>query len=171
MTYRPIQCSLVACGWSRLAALWLTVKDGLQRLNFEFCNPISLHINPFKTIQTPIEPRIWPQHINLYYKRKRLVRTGEMATVILGDLDDFIAPGQACINPLFVTPEDTKRAKEAAAESSNGGSGKAAMQLVLEDDGGPVDAMNVSKIQPARDFITAVQAWITLESVNNIRRS
>lgn len=94
-----------------------------------------------------------------------------MATVILGDLDDFIAPGQACINPLFVTPEDSKRAKEAAAESSNGGSGKAAMQLVLEDDGGPVDAMNVSKIQPARDFITAVQAWITLESVNNIRRS
>lgn len=93
-----------------------------------------------------------------------------MASVILGDLDDFIAPGQACINPLFVTPED-KKANEAAAESGNGGSGKAAMQLVLEDDGGPVDAMNVSKIQSALDFPITVQAWIVLELVNNIQRS
>lgn len=80
-----------------------------------------------------------------------------MASVMLGDLDDFIAPGQACINPLFMTPEDEK-AKEAAAESGNGGSGKAAMQLVLEDDGGPVDAMNVSKIHPALDFPPTIRA-------------
>lgn len=60
--------------------------------------------------------------------------TDSMASVFLQDLDDFIAPGQACINPLFTTPD------EAPAAASKG---DAPMQLVLEDDGGPPDLMQV----------------------------
>lgn len=62
-----------------------------------------------------------------------------MASVLLGDLDDFIAPGQACINPLFTTAADAAPATTAAAES--GSKGGAPMVLELEDDGGPLDAM------------------------------
>lgn len=58
-----------------------------------------------------------------------------MASVFLGDLDDFIAPGQACINPLFTPAAD---AAPAAPSAEKGG---AAMVLELEDDGGPLDAM------------------------------
>lgn len=61
-----------------------------------------------------------------------------MASVFLGDLDDFIAPGQACINPLF-TPAAAP-VPVAAPETSGSKSG-AAMVLELEDDGGPLDAM------------------------------
>lgn len=62
-----------------------------------------------------------------------------MASVFLGDLDDFIAPGQACINPLFTTADDAKAA--AAPAAPEGRKGGAAMVLELEDDGGPLDAM------------------------------
>ena len=62
-----------------------------------------------------------------------------MASVFLGDLDDFIAPGQACIKPLFPTADDAKKAAAAPPETSSGG--RAAMVLELEDDGGPLDAM------------------------------
>lgn len=62
-----------------------------------------------------------------------------MASVLLGDLDDFIAPGQACINPLFTNAADA--APAAAAAESAGSKGGAAMVLELEDDGGPLDAM------------------------------
>ena len=81
-----------------------------------------------------------------------------MASVMLGDLDDFIAPGQACINPLFTTPEDVKAAG-AAAESENRDLGKASMQLVLEDDGGPVDAMMVSQIYRAIEHLTFLEPF------------
>lgn len=60
-----------------------------------------------------------------------------MASVFLGDLDDFIAPGQACINPLFVPAADAAPATSAPS----GDKGGAAMVLELEDDGGPLDAM------------------------------
>ena len=63
-----------------------------------------------------------------------------MASVFLGDLDDFIAPGQACINPLFTTADDAKKAAAAPAPETSSG-GRAAMVLELEDDGGPLDAM------------------------------
>lgn len=63
-----------------------------------------------------------------------------MASVFLGDLDDFIAPGQACINPLFTTADDAAPAAVVATEKS-GGKGGAAMVLELEDDGGPLDSM------------------------------
>ncbi|CAM9850944.1 unnamed protein product [Scytosiphon promiscuus] len=65
-----------------------------------------------------------------------------MASVMLGDLDDFIAPGQACINPLFTTAADAAPAKAAAEEKPGG----AAMVLELEDDGGPLDAMVVEEV-------------------------
>ena len=65
-----------------------------------------------------------------------------MASVFLGDLDDFIAPGQACINPLFTTADDAAKAAAAPVrETPSGGKGGAAMVLELEDDGGPLDAM------------------------------
>ncbi|CAM9893268.1 unnamed protein product [Ectocarpus fasciculatus] len=64
-----------------------------------------------------------------------------MASVLLGDLDDFIAPGQACINPLF-----TDAAAPAAAAAESGSKGGAAMVLELEDDGGPLDAMAVEEV-------------------------
>lgn len=65
-----------------------------------------------------------------------------MASVFLGDLDDFIAPGQACINPLFTTADDAATAAAPAGpETSSGSKGGAAMVLELEDDGGPLDAM------------------------------
>lgn len=64
-----------------------------------------------------------------------------MASVFLGDLDDFIAPGQACINPLFTTAEDAKVAAAPPPENSSSSKGGAAMVLELEDDGGPLDAM------------------------------
>lgn len=63
-----------------------------------------------------------------------------MASVFLGDLDDFIAPGQACINPLFTTADDAKKAAAAPTPETSSGGG-AAMVLELEDDGGPLDAM------------------------------
>ena len=78
-----------------------------------------------------------------------------MASVFLGDLDDFIAPGQACINPLFVVP-DAKPPVAAAAAAAGTASGAAAsaaevkrgnapMQLMLQDDEGPgyLDAVQV----------------------------
>eukprot|EP00903_Cladosiphon_okamuranus_P012244 g11483.t1 len=67
-----------------------------------------------------------------------------MASVFLGDVDDFIAPGQACINPLFTTAEDAKAAA-AGPEASSGSKGGAAMVLELEDDGGPLDTMVVEE--------------------------
>lgn len=61
-----------------------------------------------------------------------------MASVILGDLNDFIAPGQACVNPLFTEPPAP--GAEKAVENIGG----AKVQLMLEDDGiGAVDAMQV----------------------------
>lgn len=80
-----------------------------------------------------------------------------MASVFLGDLDDFIAPGQACINPLFVLPDPKPVASVAtttAAEAATGAAtaaaaevkrGNAPMQLMLEDDEGPgyLDAVQV----------------------------
>lgn len=76
-----------------------------------------------------------------------------MASVLLGDLDDFIAPGQACINPLFTTPDDTAAA--AAGKSADGSknaavAGGAPISLVLEDDRGPLDAMQVCEGESAR---------------------
>ncbi|CAN0006999.1 unnamed protein product, partial [Ectocarpus sp. 12 AP-2014] len=68
-----------------------------------------------------------------------------MASVLLGDLDDFIAPGQACINPLFTTAADSAPATAAVAESA-GSKGGAPMVLELEDDGGPLDAMAVEQV-------------------------
>ncbi|CAM9823068.1 unnamed protein product [Ectocarpus sp. 8 AP-2014] len=68
-----------------------------------------------------------------------------MASVLLGDLDDFIAPGQACINPLFTTAADSAPATAAAAESA-GSKGGAAMVLEIEDDGGPLDAMAAEEV-------------------------
>lgn len=65
-----------------------------------------------------------------------------MASVFLGDLNDFIAPGQACINPLFTTPTSTDAAAPEKTDDSK--AGRAPVQLVLEDDGGPLDAMEVS---------------------------
>lgn len=64
-----------------------------------------------------------------------------MASVFLGELDDFIAPGQACVNPLFAPPKAKPAADNEKGDSATGG---AAMQLVLEDDGGaPLDTMQV----------------------------
>ncbi|CAM9265642.1 unnamed protein product [Ectocarpus sp. 12 AP-2014] len=68
-----------------------------------------------------------------------------MASVLLGDLDDFIAPGQACINPLFTTAAESAPATAAVAESA-GSKGGAAMVLEIEDDGGPLDAMAVEEV-------------------------
>eukprot|EP00752_Nemacystus_decipiens_P011686 g10371.t1 len=68
-----------------------------------------------------------------------------MASVFLGDLDDFIAPGQACINPLFTTADDAKASAARAPETSSGSNGGAAMVLELEDDGVPLDAMAVEE--------------------------
>jgi hypothetical protein len=31
-----------------------------------------------------------------------------MASVFIGDLDDFLAPSQACVNPLYVDSKETK---------------------------------------------------------------
>ena len=42
-----------------------------------------------------------------------------MASVMLRGIEDFIAPGQACINPLF-TMSEGERAAETAAECENG---------------------------------------------------
>lgn len=67
-----------------------------------------------------------------------------MASVFLGDLDDFIAPGQACINPLFTIPAAAPPAKTSGEKVDEIKQGEARMQLVLEDDGGPLDAMQVS---------------------------
>lgn len=64
-----------------------------------------------------------------------------MASVFLGDLDDFIAPGQACINPLFTTAVDAAPAAAPAPETAGSNKRGAAMVLELEDDGGPLDAM------------------------------
>ena len=30
-----------------------------------------------------------------------------MSSVFLSDLDDYLAPSQACVNPVFATPEPT----------------------------------------------------------------
>lgn len=72
-----------------------------------------------------------------------------MASVFLGDLDDFIAPGQACINPLFTVPDAAPAAAAAtapaAAKTDGRRPGDAPMQLVLEDDGGPLNAMQVRR--------------------------
>lgn len=45
--------------------------------------------------------------------------------VMLGDLDDFIAPSQACVNPLFAKPG-------AAAASDTGHGGPA--RIAIESD-------------------------------------
>lgn len=73
-----------------------------------------------------------------------------MASVFLGDLDDFIAPGQACVNPLFTlpdakpTPAAAAVAAEGTAENTGGQpAGDATLRLVLEDDGGPLDNIQV----------------------------
>lgn len=79
-----------------------------------------------------------------------------MASVFLGDLDDFIAPGQACINPLFVLPDPKPAVTTTTAETATGAAaaaaaasevkrGNAPMQLMLEDDEGPgyLDAVQV----------------------------
>lgn len=81
-----------------------------------------------------------------------------MASVFLGDLDDFIAPGQACINPLFTTAVDAAPAAAAAAEKSDS-KGGAAMVLELEDDGGPLDAM-VGTASSANDALAGHHLWI-----------
>ena len=68
-----------------------------------------------------------------------------MASVFLDDLDDFIAPGQACINPLFVLPDAKPVAAKATAAAEEVKPGNAPMQLMLEDDEGPgpLDAVQV----------------------------
>lgn len=61
-----------------------------------------------------------------------------MASVMLGDLNDFIAPGQACVNPLFTAPPAP------GAEKPVEDIGGAKVKLMLEDDGvGVVDTMEV----------------------------
>jgi iron only hydrogenase large subunit-like protein len=57
-----------------------------------------------------------------------------MASVFLGDLNDFIAPSQACVNPLFAAPKDTSGAAAGAGSSAAGVNGAGAMELVLEDE-------------------------------------
>lgn len=44
--------------------------------------------------------------------------------VMLGDLDDFIVPSQACVNPLFARPKD------AAADAGAPGKGR----IVIDSD-------------------------------------
>lgn len=67
-----------------------------------------------------------------------------MASVFLGDLDDFIAPGQACVNPLFVAPVASSAKADADATGSSA-RGQAPIQLVMEDDAavGAADSMQV----------------------------
>lgn len=89
-----------------------------------------------------------------------------MASVFLGDLDDFIAPGQACINPLFTAADD---AAPAAAEKP-GGRGGAAMTLELEDDGGPLDAMVcIARLYRTRTASSARYASWTLDITAVVR--
>jgi iron only hydrogenase large subunit-like protein len=54
-----------------------------------------------------------------------------MASVFLGDLNDFIAPSQACVNPLFAAPKDTGAADGSSASGANSAG---VMELVLEDE-------------------------------------
>lgn len=82
-----------------------------------------------------------------------------MASVMLGDLDDFIAPGQACVNPLFTAPANPGAEKQAAGISVGG----AKMQLVLEDDGiGAVDAMQVTVLGASGLLVICVSvgSWV-----------
>lgn len=46
--------------------------------------------------------------------------------VMLGDLDDFIVPSQACVNPLFARPKD------AAADAEKPGNGQA--RIAIDSD-------------------------------------
>eukprot|EP00636_Phaeomonas_parva_P019011 CAMPEP_0118853780 /NCGR_PEP_ID=MMETSP1163-20130328/2244_1 /TAXON_ID=124430 /ORGANISM="Phaeomonas parva, Strain CCMP2877" /LENGTH=124 /DNA_ID=CAMNT_0006786391 /DNA_START=99 /DNA_END=469 /DNA_ORIENTATION=- len=57
-----------------------------------------------------------------------------MASVFLGDLDDFLGPGDTCVNPLFAAPADPNANANANASGSGSGSGGA---LKLELDDGP----------------------------------
>jgi hypothetical protein len=50
-----------------------------------------------------------------------------MASVFLGDLNDFIQPSQACVNPMFV---DTRT----SASSLNSIDGKGAAKVSLKSD-------------------------------------
>ena len=45
-----------------------------------------------------------------------------MASVFIGDLDDFIGPSQACVNPIFAGPSSTA---PAGGSQQNGDSGDA----------------------------------------------
>jgi iron only hydrogenase large subunit-like protein len=53
-----------------------------------------------------------------------------MASVLLGDLNDFIAPSQACVNPLFAEP----------ARGQQGGAVRLSLSLDLEGEEGDADA-------------------------------
>lgn len=53
--------------------------------------------------------------------------------VLLGDLDDIIAPSQSCVNPLFTSGTETAPS-EASAAVDGGSSGRAKVSLELDDD-------------------------------------
>ncbi|CAN0059362.1 unnamed protein product [Discosporangium mesarthrocarpum] len=97
-----------------------------------------------------------------------------MASVFLGDLDDFIAPSQACVNPLFTNATSKENGGASGSvggvREGDGMAGGARMQLVLEDDGEAMDPMEV--LSPTLNPIDACPSlwsaitWLLYRLVN-----
>mmetsp|Transcript_4784 Transcript_4784/g.5909 ORF Transcript_4784/g.5909 Transcript_4784/m.5909 type:complete len:547 (+) Transcript_4784:102-1742(+) len=75
------------------------------------------------------------------------------SSVMLGDLNDFISPSQACINPLFVggDKKDKNENQTPPQDSASGGIGLPKIGLVIENDFNTVElsAPVVQKVAPA----------------------
>lgn len=63
-----------------------------------------------------------------------------MASVFIGDLDDFITPSQACVNPIFAgTAEATPKAKGAdAGDGDSKGRAKVTLEASWMEDAAPM---------------------------------
>lgn len=67
-----------------------------------------------------------------------------MASVFLGDLDDFITPSQACVNPIFNQPQNV---------NPTSSKGPAVISLALEDDFPPPSNSGRSTNMLDLDFV------------------
>ncbi|CAM9137153.1 unnamed protein product [Phaeothamnion confervicola] len=85
-----------------------------------------------------------------------------MASVFLGDLDDFIQPTQACVNPLFASTPGASSDEGAPAGSLQPGS--AAVRLVMESGLAPMDEMEEA-VRP--DLIKTTGARTATVSLND----
>lgn len=76
-----------------------------------------------------------------------------MASVFIGDLDDFITPSQACVNPIFAGTANQAQPTQAQGQQGDGAGdqGRAKVTLAaswMEEGGVAVEAAPVAPVRP-----------------------